>query len=161
MSETKEFKIAYGVVGYLDGYLLSYLVIYSVVTQRENKALIVSPMTHKKLWNPMTKEIWKRHCITSNTLVGYLLSHFNPFSWSFIINRNWIVSSLKRMKLESVTPFKHVTQQKTHQGGPVLAARAAECSQKRECIPLLTVPSSQSNFLNLLLKNRKEYKFFF
>lgn len=57
MSETKEFKIAYGVVGYLDGYLLSYLVIYSVVSQSENKALIVSPMTHKKLWNPMTKEI--------------------------------------------------------------------------------------------------------
>lgn len=64
------------------------------------------------------------------------------------------------MKLESDT-LKHVTQQKTHQVVPALAAGATEGSQKRECIPLLTVPSAQSNFLNLLLKNRKECTFFF
>lgn len=53
----KEFKIVYGVVGYLDGYLFSYLVIYFVVIKRENKVLIVLLMVYEKLWNFMIKEI--------------------------------------------------------------------------------------------------------
>lgn len=44
----------------MDGYLVSYLVTYSMVTQRENKALIVSPMAHKKIMESHDKRKMKK-----------------------------------------------------------------------------------------------------
>lgn len=67
-------------------------------------------------------------------------------AWSSIINEN---------ETGTFVTLKHETQQKIRQGGLALTARAVEwkVTQRRECMPLLTVSAAQSNFL---LKKKTE-----